>query len=219
AFWRGTFDGMAAMRPSVMPSSNCWLTPEAGFSTVPPVNSKSNVSLISCSFGPLKNSVLDWNAASFSNMNVDLLSHLNHCTARELGAQRHVAERETAVINRSQKNNLLYFGRPHVVLRRVGYDLNILRSNHQSVGKNVTDMCEIDFAPGHSPASLSIHRLDLLHRHNVACADEFRSESTLGPVIYLVGGSEFNQTAGAHDRHHVGNRQRLDLIVGDVDCR
>ena len=50
------------------------------------------------------------------NMNMDQLSHFNDCATRELGAQGYVAERETAVINRPQENNLLYFGRPHVVL-------------------------------------------------------------------------------------------------------
>src|SRR5262245_65071793 len=114
-------------------------------------------------------------------MNVDLLSHLNHCTTWELGAQGHFAERETAVINRPQEDHLLYFGQPHVVLRGVGHDLNILRPDHQSGRDSLTDMREIDFAPGHSPASLSIHRLDLLHGHNIACANEFRRESTPGP--------------------------------------
>ena len=101
------------------------------------------------------------------NMNMDQLSHFNSCAARELGAQGYVAERETAVINRPQENDLIYFGRPHIVLRRARYDLNILRPDNKSFRDGLTVMREIDFAPRHSPARSSIHRLGLPHWDNV----------------------------------------------------
>ena len=50
-------------------------------------------------------------------------------------------------------------------------------------------------------------------------ADEVGDENVGRRVIEIVAAAELLQLRVAHHRHAVGQRQRLDLIVGDVDHR
>ena len=50
-------------------------------------------------------------------------------------------------------------------------------------------------------------------------ADEAGDEQVVGTVVQLHRGADLLQHAGAHDRDPVAERQRLGLVVGDVDRR
>ncbi len=62
-----------------------------------------------------------------------------------------------------------------------------------------------------SPAA--VHR----RRHQVGDADEAGDEGGCGPLVDVLGDADLLDPAAVHHRDPVAHRQRLLLIVGDVD--